>query len=252
VLRGMIENLTRNWVMRRRLSAEFARAPIHVSPSAGLRYLFRPMNSVDPTLLKLVREVVSPGAVVWDVGANVGLFSFAAASVAGPTGLVVALEPDTWLVQLLRKSALEQPADSAPVKVVPAAVAAENSVRTLCLAARSRASNHLAEFGTIQTGGEREHQSVVAVSLDWLLESLPPPSVVKIDVEGAELEVLRGASRLIETARPVVLCEVIPSTEREVTAFFRSHDYQIFDGEVPSPERQPLAASPWSTLAVPV
>ncbi len=136
--------------------------------------------------------------MVWDVGANVGLFSFAAASLAGPEGRVVALEPDAWLVQLLRRSASRQPAGSAPVEVVPAAIAAALSVRTLCLASRSRAANYLADFGTIQTGGSREQQSVIAVTLDWLLESFPVPSVVKIDVEGAELEVLEalgGSSR---------------------------------------------------------
>jgi FkbM family methyltransferase len=251
VVRGMVENLTRDWVIRRRLSADFSSAPIHVTPSAGLRYLFRPMNSVDPVLLDLVREFVTEGAVVWDVGANVGLFSFAAASLAGPKGLVVALEPDAWLVQLLRRSALEQPAGSAPVQVVPAAVASEVSIRTLCLATRSRAANYLAEFGTTQTGGSREQQSVVAVTLDWLMESLPAPSVVKIDVEGAELEVLEGAHRLFETVRPVVLCEVIPPSEPSVTAFFKAHNYQIFNGENSVSMRQPLLASPWSTLAIP-
>jgi hypothetical protein len=136
--------------------------------------------------------------------------------------------------------------------VVPAAVASELSIRTLCLANRSRAANYLAEFGTTQTGGAREEQSVIAVTLDWLLESLAPPSVVKIDVEGAEMEVLRGAKRLFETARPIVLCEVIPSGEAMVTRFFESHDYQIFDGETPAPQRQPLGTAPWSTLAIPM
>ncbi len=251
MVRGMIENFTRDWVIRRRLSGDFSNAPIHVTPSAGLRYLLRPMNSVDPCLLDLVREFVTPGAVVWDVGANVGLFSFAAANMAGPGGLVVALEPDAWLVQLLRRSALDQPADSAPVKVVPAAVASDVSVRTFCLAARSRAANHLAEFGTTQTGGSREQQLVVAVTLDWLMDSMPAPSVVKIDVEGAELEVLKGASLLFETVRPIVLCEVIPASEPGVTEFLKARDYQIFDGERPAGERRPLGASPWSTLAIP-
>lgn len=91
----------------------------------------------------------------------------------------------------------------------------------------------------------------MAVSLDWLMDRLPAPAVVKIDVEGAELEVLKGASRLFETIRPIVLCEVIPASEREVTAFLRAHDYLIFDGENSGPLRQPLAASPWSTLAIP-
>jgi FkbM family methyltransferase len=251
VVRGMIENFTRDWVIRRRLSADFSSAPIHVTPSAGLRYLFRPMNSVDPSLLELVKEFIEPGDVVWDIGANIGLFSFAAASIAGPEGLVVALEPDAWLVQLLRRSALEQPAGSASVQVVPAAVASEVSLRTLCLASRSRAANYLAEFGTTQTGGSREQQSVIAVTLDWLMDSLPAPSVLKIDVEGAELEVLKGAHRLFETVRPVVFCEVIPASEPGVTDFFTEHDYQIFNGELPPGERQPLPASPWCTVAIP-
>ena len=165
---------------------------------------------------------------------------------------MVALEPDAWLVQLLRRSALEQPDGSAPVQVMPAAVASEVSIRTLCLANRSRAANHLAEFGTTQTGGAREQQSVVAVTLDWLLETLPAPSVVKIDVEGAELEVLKGAHRLFETVRPVVLCEVIPASEPGVTEFLKDHDYQIFDGETPAPQTgSHCRPAPWSTLAIP-
>lgn len=251
MLRRMIEGVTRDWVIRRRLPADFLRASIHVTPSAGLRYLYRSMDEVDSVLLGLVREFVKPRAVVWDIGANVGLFSFAAASLAGPAGRVVALEPDAWLVQLLRRSALDQPEGSAPVQVVPAAVAAEVSIRTLCLANRSRAANYLAEFGTIQTGGAREEQSVVAVTLDWLLESLPAPRVLKIDVEGAEMEVLKGAKRLFETARPIVLCEVIPASAPAVTSFLKAHNYRIFDGETSASERQPLDTAPWSTLAIP-
>ena len=105
MLRRMIEDVTRDWVIRRRLPADFLRASIHVTPSAGLRYLYRSMDDVDPVLLSLVKEFVKPGAVVWDVGANVGLFSFAAASLAGPEGHIVAFEPDAWLTQLLRRSA---------------------------------------------------------------------------------------------------------------------------------------------------
>ncbi len=251
MLRRMTEHLTRDWVVRRRLPSDFAHVPIHVSPSAGLRYLFRPMDAVDPVLLDLAKEFVGPGSVVWDIGANVGLFAFAAASMAGPGGLVVALEPDAWLVQLLRRSASLQPPGSATVQVVPAAVASTVSIRTLCLANRSRAANYLAEFGTIQTGGSRAEQSVIAVTLDWLLESLPAPSVIKIDVEGAELEVLNGARRLFETARPIVLCEVIPDNANAVTEILSSYGYRVFDGEIPLSQREAVTNAPWSTVAIP-
>jgi hypothetical protein len=65
------------------------------------------------------------------------------------------------------------------------------------------------------------------------------------------MEVLKGAKRLFETVRPIVLCEVIPSSEDMVTRFLESHKYRIFDGETPAPQRQPVARAPWSTLAIP-
>jgi FkbM family methyltransferase len=251
MLRRLTERLARDWTLRRRLPAEFRRVPILVTPSAGLRYVMRRMDAVDPVLMSLAREFVHPGAVVWDVGANVGLFAFAAASLAGATGHVVAMEPDAWLVQLLRRSARMQPGGSAPVRVVPAAVAAAPALRTLCLAERSRAANYLAEYGTTQTGGAREEQTIVALTLDWMAQFMPLPSVIKIDVEGAELEVLEGAGQLFQTCRPVVLCEVIPDTAQSVTEFFVSRGYQILDGETPSGDRRPLETAPWSTVAIP-
>ena len=94
--------------------------------------------------------------------------------------------------------------------------------------------------------------SVPAMSLDdFIANGGPIPHVVKIDVEGAELEVLRGSSRLFEACRPIVLCEVIPDTAPEVTEFFSSRGYQIFDGEIAPAKRQPLDLAPWSTLAIP-
>jgi len=251
MLRRLTERLTRDWTIRRRLPPDFGNVPILVTPSAGLRYLGRSMDTVDPVLLGLVKEFVRPGSVVWDIGANIGLFAFAAASLAGPTGSVMAMEPDAWLVQLLRRTARMQPPSSAPVKIVPAAVASGLALRTLCLAERSRAANYLAEFGTIQTGGAREEQTIVALTLDWMLEFAPVPSLIKIDVEGAEIEVLRGAGKLFKTCRPVVLCEVIPSTTAAVTEFLSCRNYRIFDGETPAAQRQPLDAAPWCTLAIP-
>jgi FkbM family methyltransferase len=251
MLRRLAERLSRDWTLRRRLSAEFYRAPILVTPSAGLRYITRRMDAVDPVLMRLAKEFVHPGAVVWDVGANVGLFAFAAASRAGSAGRVMAMEPDAWLVQLLRRSARMQPRRSAPVQVVPAAVASAPALRTLCLAERSRAANYLAEYGTTQTGGTREDQTIVALTLDWMSLFMPLPSVIKIDVEGAEREVLEGAHQLFESCRPVVLCEVIPESAPAVTEFFVSRGYEIFDGETPPDERRPLSTAPWSTVAIP-
>lgn len=246
----MLETVTRKSSFRRALPTQVGGASIYVSGSAGLKYLFRPMKSIDPDLCELAREYVTRGHVVWDVGANVGLFSFASAHLAGTAGKVFAFEPDVWLVQLLRRSASIQPSSSSPVQIVPAAVAGSCDMRTFNIAVRSRATNSLAGYGHGQTGGIAEQQTVLTVSLDWLAERLPLPDVVKIDVEGAELEVLSGALGLLRKKSPVILCEVCAERSSEVTDLLKGAGYRIYDGEGRPQKRREVASAPWSTVAI--
>ncbi len=251
MLRNFLEHLTRRWRFWRKLPVGVVSVPVLVSPASGLMYLFRSMRRVDPQLIGFAEEFVRPGAVVWDIGANQGLFSFAAAHMAGPQGKVTAFEPDLWLVEGLRASARRQPSTSAPVEVVPVAVASENALRRFAIAKRSRASNHLVGYGLSETGGEAETQTVPAVTIDWLIRTLPVPDVIKIDVEGAEQEVLAGATALFAQARPMVICEVGGEARDWITEFFHSRNYILYSGLVPKAERQPCGKASWSTLAVP-
>jgi FkbM family methyltransferase len=107
-------------------------------------------------LFRMVRELVRPGSVVWDVGANVGLFSFSAAALAGPGGFVLAIEPDVWLAHLLGRSAqrIQQHSRAARVAVLCAAASGANRIRQLQIAERARAANYLMEAkGSSQAGG---------------------------------------------------------------------------------------------------
>lgn len=247
--RALAERATHRLVLRRRLPPPYQAIRFYVSSEAGLKYLRRTLADVDPTLTGLVGETVRPGAVVWDIGANVGLFSFAAAAAAGPDGHVLAVEPDTWLVGLLRRSAA-LPGRRAPVEVLASAIGESTGVSRFCIAARNRATSHLAGYG--HRAQVRAVQPVPTLTLDDLLAHAPAPDVLKIDVEGAELLVLSGGRRLLATARPVVVCEVAAANSAAVHALLTEHGYRVLDGDVPPPHRVPLPAAPWTTLAVPV
>jgi len=179
-------------VFRRRLPPGFGRGKILVSPDAGLRFYRRNLAAGDEILFKMVDELVKPGDVVWDVGANVGLFTFASANRSGKDGEVIAIEADLWLVGLLRRSCeMLERSRNAAVMVIPAAASDSLGLATFHIAERTRSSNHLEGVGSTQAGGTRRTESIVTITLDWLYQRLSAPQVLKIDVEGAEMGVFR-------------------------------------------------------------
>jgi len=236
VLRRLAELASRGVVLRRRLPARFGSKRLYVSPECGLRYWRFDLGKIDPVLLDLAEHLVRPGDVVWDVGANVGLFAFAAAHRAAR---VLAFEPDPWLAGLLERTAAFFP----NVSVIRAAVADYCGGGELHIAKRARGSNFLLGEGHTQSGGTRRLEKVKVVTLDSLGQA--PPNVLKIDVETGELAVLRGAARLLAQSLPVVICEVAKENVSAVTACLRG--YTLFDAE----RGKPVNTAVWNTVAVP-
>lgn len=251
MLRTLLERLSRGRVLRRRLPAEHGGHALYVSPDAAMRLWRRDLGAVDPYLLRMAAGLARPGMTVWDVGANVGLFAFAAAFAAGPGGRVLAVEADGWLAELLQRSSRTAPPTYARLEVLAAAVSDAPGTVELCIARRGRAGNHLRRVpGSTQTGGTREVRQVPAVTLDGLLDRFSPPDLVKIDAEGAELLILRGAERLLREFRPILLCEVVEENTRAVGSLLRGHGYTLFDAEA-YPAGPPVDQPTWNTLALP-
>lgn len=147
-----------------------------------------------------------PGSCAFDVGANVGLFAVDLSRAVGPTGRVIAIEPLAATAELLR-SHIES-SGCPNVEVVVAAAAAVTGQVELLLAgdAAQHSTATALPFGWSHVGSV----TVPAVTLDDLWESAGRPRVsfVKIDVEGAEEDVLRGALRMIAACRPSLIVEV--------------------------------------------
>jgi hypothetical protein len=74
------------------------------------------------------------------------------------------------------------------------------------------------------------------MTIDELVASgeLPPPTLVKIDVEGAEVAVLEGMRATIERHRPAIICE-LHETNAEVAAALAAHNYRVVNLEGPAP-----------------
>ncbi|NQT15298.1 MAG: FkbM family methyltransferase [Planctomycetes bacterium] len=251
MLRSVAEKLSRNVILKRMLHTDKGPRKLLVSPEASLKYWIPNSLNSDRVLHSFVRKHVTRGARVWDIGANVGVFTFLSAAAATDAGKVLAIEADAFMSTLLLRSTAHTPADDATPAVITAAVSDSISTAEFSVPERSRASGFLsATGGCSQTGGTRCSYTVLCITLDWLLEQFFPPSVVKMDIEGMEYRALRASPRLICEIRPILHLEVWDSISDDLTHLLRGHDYALFDGEK-SGQQKPLERASWCTLAIP-
>lgn len=232
LLRRFAEVLLGPITFRRRLPAHSGGGRIVVNGKVGgLKYAFRASSRWDPKLLDIARMLVETNASVWDVGANVGLFASAAAFHSGRDGAVLAIEADFDAVALLNQTRKLHEPGHAPITILPVAVSDRCGVVKFDIAKRARAANAIQGFGSTQTGGVMETRTLPCATLDSLLAHFRAPDVLKIDVEGAELGVLRGAGHVIGSVRPFIYCEVQGSTRNEAVALLTDNGYRVMDGD---------------------
>ncbi|MGH2919638.1 MAG: FkbM family methyltransferase [Solirubrobacteraceae bacterium] len=161
-------------------------------------------GALEPSVQEALRRHVAPRATVYDVGANIGFFSLLAARLAGPDGAVESFEPLPAAAAGLRRHVALN--DARTVSVHEVAVGAHGG-RAQLMAVQEESWSHLAERGRHpDTQGVLD---VEIVTIDELVAGgMRPPGVVKIDVEGAEIDVLDGMAETIRAHSPVIICEL--------------------------------------------
>lgn len=147
-----------------------------------------------------------PGSCAFDVGANVGLFAVDLSRAVGPTGRVIAIEPLTATADVLRTNVEKSGCRNVEVVVAAAGAAAGQGELQLAHDDAQHSTSAALPFGWIPVGTLK----VPMVTLDdlWERAGRPHVSFVKIDVEGAEGDVLQGALRMIAASRPTLIVEV--------------------------------------------
>ena len=189
------------------------------------------LGTSEPLIQDVFAEHVRHGGVVWDVGANIGFYSLIASRLVDD-GEVVAFEPLPANQEAIRRNlALNEIAN---VRLVPIALSdAEGEAELEIHASPTWAKLDTSGDTAFKRDGEVSERVRVEVStLDAQLDGYAPPDLVKMDIEGAEVAALRGASRLLGEHRPTLICE-LHGTNAAVTELLESHDYDVRVVETP-------------------
>jgi FkbM family methyltransferase len=179
-----------------------------LDPEVALRGAELEMDTI-----RWLRSVVRPGMTVVDVGANVGQMTLEMAQLVGPAGRVVAIEPGPGNLEVLRRH-VDGNGFGGRVTVIAAACCAHHRGK---MELEMPAANpdeigsgfQLRGIGIaanpLNLGRPHTRLEVDTVSLDGLAAEMGlRPGVLKIDVEGAELEVVKGGRTILREARPEV------------------------------------------------
>ena len=149
--------------------------------------------------LELLGQVIRPGHVVVDVGANIGTHTVFFGETVGRTGAVIAVEPQRLCFQMLCGNV----ALNGLVNVVCLQAAAGNARGTLKVPIIDPATPY--NFGALSVEGHSAGEDVQVIAIDEL--ALARCGLLKIDVEGMEIKVLQGARATIARCRPALFVE---------------------------------------------
>lgn len=161
-------------------------------------HFFGYMAGHESHIARLISEIVRPGDVCLDVGANIGYFALQLAARSGPDGLTVAYEPDSGNFAMLTTNADLARSEGLQIECVASAVS--DSAGSCRLIHGGESTLHTVSTA-LSADDESPELEVSKVKLDDEIQRVAPSRIirlVKIDVEGHEIEVLSGMIRSIE------------------------------------------------------
>ena len=194
---------------------------LEVNPRTGQGYI---QGLTEVATQRRLAECLKPGMVFYDLGANIGLFSLLAARIVGPSGKVFSFEPDSQTVRRFRRNVERNL--SSNITIVEAGVWSSTGNVNFVAADSTLLDRGFGRF-TLEAEGFAG-RGVPCYSLDDFVRTAPPPNAIKCDVEGAELEVFRGAEHLIATHRPWIICEIhSPENGEAILSLFHRFGYSV-------------------------
>lgn len=178
----------------------------------GIDLTIYTLGAFELDTLRALESQVRPGDTVLDIGANVGAHTLHLARLVGENGRVIAFEPTDFAIAKLRANLKANPALEPRVSVHQAFLVEDNSAAPVAPIAASWPVDGTRPDDAVTASRSMSASGARAISLDSTMADLGHPAVklMKMDVDGHELEVLAGGRNLLETHAPILVMELAP------------------------------------------
>ena len=172
-----------------------------LDPADSLELLQRPFEPIE---VEVVKKIVKPGDTVVDIGANIGYYTLLLSHLVGPTGRVIAFEPDPLNYELLSYNV----AQNGCANVELHNLAVSNTAGTLPLYQCDKNFGMHRIYDSMCCS--EEYVSINAIVLDDFLDDELTIDFIKMDIEGAEYLALQGMKRILAESKTKLLVEFSP------------------------------------------
>jgi FkbM family methyltransferase len=174
---------------------------LELNPRTGHDYV---QGRAEASVQQVLAEHLKPGMVFYDLGANIGLFSLLASRLVESNGRVFSFEPDHLTALRLRRNIEKNGLNN--IVIVEAGVGSATRMAPFLSAASASPDRGVGRFAT--AGEQTSTEELQCYALDDFVAEFPRPCAIKCDVEGAEVEVIRGARNLFASFRPWIIFEI--------------------------------------------
>lgn len=217
-----------------------ARIQVRCRETIGLAILI--YGGFEDAEIQFLCQHAGRGSTVIDIGANIGIFAIPLAAAVGPSGKVLAVEPVAENVRRLEHNLMVNRISH--VHIFHCAVGDREGEVQLAVGMDTAYATLIGDLVPGNTSLKTERVPQKPIDQLWRSIGSPTVDVVKIDVEGSELSVLKGASELLDRTRPLLMVEV--NSDSQLLAVKELMTSSGFA------HRHPDGFAPWNHIFIPL
>lgn len=180
---------------------------------------FYSLKTYEPKTVKVIKDILKPGMVAIDIGASFGILSFTMSKLVGEEGKVYCFEPSFYMFRKLERGIKL----NRFTNIVPEKLALSDSRRIETIVTK--------KFGEIGSNKKNtETEKISFITLDEYVEKKKIPSIefIKIDTDGYEAEIIRGAKKCIKDNHPLMVIEFRKETVKELIELLTDLGYNFY------------------------
>lgn len=226
LLRSLFYHLLKNIDTSRKV--KYSNKRLYFNSGTNLNLFFQREASIEVGITNNLKSLIKSDFIVYDIGANIGYYTLLFSQIV-INGKVIAFEPDKYNFKYLTKN--KKLNDLANVTLIGKGISSDIGESIFYKDINTGRTSSLEKDTWHPNATRIQKDNVSITTLDEVSNTYGIPDLIKCDVEGHEVEVLKGAEKMLSYT-PILMIEVKDFNRKEVTKILSNYNYKFYNAEL--------------------